>query len=134
MCSNVDYVARMVCAALVIAGDCAFAQPLTSPLACALTRQGVNYHISCDVLRGLVNVKKAIINDGQCQTMQSYYDENPDELSRLKRMLGQEARTFEYRHVYRAGDHFMVYIMPCDVHRYELQTNAGDWGWYATGD
>jgi hypothetical protein len=105
-----------------------------SPIACALTRQGIYYHISCDVLRGLVEVKNVRINDGGCQTMQSYYQSHPKELTRMRRMLGDEVSTFDYQGTYQAGAHFMIYLMACDVHRYSLETNSGVWGWYATGN
>lgn len=125
----------VICACLsLLSAHFAMAQAGPSPLACAITRQGVNYHIKCDVLRGMVQVKNVRINDGQCMTMQDYYEQHSRQLTRLKRMLNGDMSDFEFRKTYQAGEHFMIYVMSCDVHRYSLETNTGEWGWYATGD
>jgi|GEM_PF-2899253 len=134
MCRLMSLYAVSICALILFYIAPLRAQSTPSPLACALTRQGVNYHIACDVLRGLVEIKNARINDGQCETMYDYYQRHPNKFERLKRMLGQDVAKFDFQQTYSAGDHVIIYMMPCDIHTYSLETNTGVWGWYATGD
>ena len=71
------------------------------------------------------------LNNGACRTMQEHFELNPKEFDRLKSMTGYPVSSLEYRHTYRLGQIFTIYIMPCHLHDYMIETDQGTWGWLA---
>lgn len=106
------------------------AEPV-SPLECGLKQTGLKTHIECLVTRDSVTIKQLIANDGACLTQQDYYDKHPAELDRLVKSSGLQPQNFQYRKTYRAGQTFMIYMMPCNLGSYTIETNLGSWTWLA---
>jgi hypothetical protein len=102
-----------------------------SPLECGLKQTGLKTHIECQVTRDSVSIKSVIANDGACQTQQDYYDKNPKELDKLVKSSGLQPQSFQYRKTYRSGQTFLVYMMPCNLGTYTIETNLGTWTWIA---
>jgi len=108
----------------------ALAEP-ASPLECGLKQLGLKTHIECLVTRDSVTVISVTANEGACLTLQDYYDTHPAELNKLVKSSGLSARSFEYRKTYRSGKEFLVYMMPCNLGTYTIETNLGSWTWLA---
>ena len=102
-----------------------------SPLECGLTQMGVRSHIECKVMRDRIAVRQVHLNNGECRTMQEHYELNPKELERLKKLSGQQISSYEYRRSYRVGQSFVIYLMPCHLRDYVIDTDQGTWGWVA---
>ena len=102
-----------------------------SPLECGLKQLGLKTHIECLVTRDRVTIISVTANDGACLTMQDYYDKHPTELTKLAKSSGLSPQSFEYRKTYRAGKEFLVYMMPCNLGTYTIETNLGSWTWLA---
>jgi hypothetical protein len=102
-----------------------------SPLECGLTQMGVRSHIECVVGRDRLQVKQVHLNNGECRTMQEHVELNPKEQDKLKRSLGYPLASLDYRRSYRVGQKFTVYLMPCALRDYVIETDQGTWGWIA---
>jgi hypothetical protein len=102
-----------------------------SPLECGMKQMGVRGHIECTVTQGRVVVREVHLNNGECRTMQEHFERNPQEFDRLKSMIGYPVASLDYRHSYRQGQTFTVYIMPCRLHDFMIETDLGTWGWLA---
>lgn len=102
-----------------------------SPLECGMTQMGVRSHIECVVLRDSLQIRQVHLNSGECRTMQEHVELNPKEKDRLKRTLAYPLATLDYRRTYRAGQKFTVYLMPCQLRDYMIETDQGSWGWLA---
>ena len=102
-----------------------------SPLECGLTQMGVRSHIECVVTRDRLQIKQVHLNSGECRTMQEHVELNPNEQAKLKRMVGYPLASLDYRRTYRAGQKFTVYLMPCQLRDYMIETDQGSWGWLA---
>lgn len=102
-----------------------------SPLECGLTQMGVRSHIECEVTGGRVAIKQVHLNNGECRTMQEHYELNPKEFERLKSTIGYPVSSLDYRQTYRAGQKFTIYLMPCRLRDYVIETDLGTWGWVA---
>ena len=103
----------------------------SSPLECGLKQFGLKTHIECLVIRDSVTVISVRANDGTCPSMQDYYDKHPTELNTLVKSSGLSPKSFDYRKTYRAGKEFLVYMMPCNLGTYTIETNLGSWTWLA---
>ncbi len=103
----------------------------SSPLECGLKQFGLKTHIECLVTRDSVTVISVSANDGTCPSMQDYYDKHPTELNTLVKSSGLSPKSFDYRKTYRAGKEFLVYMMPCNLGTYTIETNLGSWTWLA---
>lgn len=108
----------------------AHAEP-ASPLECGLKQFGLKTHIECLVTRDRVTIISVTANDGACLTQQDYYDKHPAELKALVKSSGLSPQSFEFRKTYRAGKEFLVYMMPCNLGSYTIETNLGSWTWLA---
>jgi hypothetical protein len=102
-----------------------------SPLECGLTQMGVRSHIECVVGRERLQIKQVQLNNGECRTMQEHVELNPKERDRLKGTIGYPLASLDYRRSYRAGEKFIVYLMPCRLREYMIETDQGTWGWIA---
>jgi hypothetical protein len=121
----------MLCAALLLALTVSHEAKATSPLECGMKQMGVRGHIECTVTQGRVEVREVHLNNGECRTMQEHFERNPQEFERLKSMIGYPVSSLDYRHSYRQGQTFTVYIMPCRLHDFMIETDLGTWGWLA---
>ena len=104
---------------------------IVSPLECGLKQFGLKTHIECLVTRDSVTIIGVTANEGACMTMQDYYDKNPKQLNKLVKSSGLSSQNFEYRKTYRSGKEFLVYMMPCNLGTYTIETNLGSWTWLA---
>ena len=96
-----------------------------------MKQMGVRGHIECTVTRDRLEVRQVHLNNGECRTMQEHYELNPKEFGRLKTMVGYPVSSLDYRQTYRQGQKFIIYIMPCHLHDYMIETDQGAWGWLA---
>ena len=90
-----------------------------SPLECGMTQMGVRSHIECVVLRDSLQIRQVHLNSGECLTMQEHVE------------LAYPLASLDYRRTYRAGQKFTVYLMPCQLRDYMIETDQGSWGWLA---
>jgi hypothetical protein len=102
-----------------------------SPLECGMVQLGLRAHIQCTVTRDRLEIRDVHLNNGSCRTMQEHYELNPGEYDRLKTMIGYPVASLNYRRTYKSGQSFFVYIMPCHLHDYMIETDQGTWGWLA---
>ena len=102
-----------------------------SPLECGMKQMGVRSHIECTVTRDRLEVRQVQLNNGACRTMQEHYELNPKDYNRLKTMVGYPVSSLDYRQTYRQGQTFIIFIMPCSLHDYMIETDQGTWGWLA---
>ena len=121
----------MLCAALLLVLVFQQEAKAASPLECGMKQMGVRGHIECTVTQGRVAVREVHLNNGECRTMQEHFERNPQEFDRLKSMIGYPVASLDYRHSYRQGQTFTVYIMPCRLHDFMIETDLGTWGWLA---
>lgn len=135
---RLDRLAR-ICLPLLLAGAALWslmaapansAEPV-SPLECGLKQMGLKTHIECLVTRDSVTIKSLTANEGACLTQQDYYDNHPAELKKLVKSSGLAPQSFEYRKTYRSGKEFTIYMMPCNLGTYTIETNLGSWTWLA---
>lgn len=96
-----------------------------------MAQLGLRSHIQCTVTRDHLQVRQVHLNNGMCRTMQEHYELNPKEHAKLKSMVGYPVASLDYRKTYKAGQSFYVYIMPCRLHDYRIETDQGTWGWLA---
>lgn len=96
-----------------------------------MKQMGVRGHIECTVTQGRVEVRDVYLNNGECRTMQEHFERNPKEFDRLKSLIGYPVSSMDYRHSYRQGQVFTIYIMPCRLRDFMIETDLGTWGWLA---
>ena len=103
----------------------------SSPLQCGIKQMGVRNHIECEVTSGRLQIKEVQLNSGACQTMQEYYQNNPQQRARLKAVIQDLPTLMDYRRSFRQGQKFIIYLMPCALQDYRIETDLGTWGWLA---